>query len=253
MQSTPMRKRLSSMSASRIISVARNEIGTVEKPINSNKVKYNTEYYGREVQGSAYPWCCAFVWWVFKKANLSNLFYGGKKTASCITLYNYYKKAGQAVTNYKAGDIVFFNFNGGTKAQHVGIVEKVNSNGTLTTIEGNTGTSNQANGGAVMRRTRQLKHVIGGARPKYAGQSTSTTTTGGNDTVTITLNVLQNGSKGDTVKALQILLNGLGYSCGTADGKFGANTVAAVKKFQSKNKLKADGVVGQATWNALLK
>lgn len=236
------------MSATRIISVARIEIGTVEKPMNSNKVKYNTEYYGREVQGSAYPWCCAFVWWVFKKAGLSNLFYGGKKTASCITLYNYYKKAGQAVTNYKAGDIVFFNFSGGTKAQHVGIVEKVNADGSLTTIEGNTGTSNQANGGAVMRRTRQLKYVIGGARPNY-----SNNTAGGNDTVTITLNVLQNGSKGDTVKALQILLNGLGYSCGIADGKFGTNTVAAVKKFQSKNKLKADGVVGQNTWNALLK
>ena len=46
-----------------LISVAKSQIGT--KDDGNNKVKYNTEYYGRAVSGSGYAWCCAFVWWCF--------------------------------------------------------------------------------------------------------------------------------------------------------------------------------------------
>ena len=45
----------------------------------NNNVKYNTEYYGREVSGSEYPWCCCFLWSLFAHANASKLFYDGKK------------------------------------------------------------------------------------------------------------------------------------------------------------------------------
>ena len=68
----------------------------------------------------------------------------------------------------------------------------------------------------------------------------------------VSLSVLKNGSKGDNVKALQILLNGLGYACGTADGIMGSKTVSAVKKFQAAKKLTQDGVVGANTWKKLL-
>lgn len=68
----------------------------------------------------------------------------------------------------------------------------------------------------------------------------------------ISLRTLSNGSKGDDVKALQILLNGMGFNCGTADGIFGAKTLAAVKKFQKKAGLSADGIVGTLTWSKLL-
>lgn len=68
----------------------------------------------------------------------------------------------------------------------------------------------------------------------------------------VTAKVLQNGSTGSAVKKLQILLNGLGYSCGTADGDFGAKTLAAVKKYQSANGLTADGIVGSMTWSKLI-
>ena len=43
------------MTAERIISAAREEIGVKESPANSNRVKYNTAYYGRAVSGSAIP------------------------------------------------------------------------------------------------------------------------------------------------------------------------------------------------------
>lgn len=238
------------MTADKILAIAKKEIGTKENPAGSNRVKYNTDYYGRAVTGSAYPWCCAFVWWVFKQAGASDLFYGGKKTAYCPTLLDYYKKKGQTVAgDYKPGDIVFFNFSGGTKAAHVGICKAWDGTN-ITTIDGNTGTTNEANGGAVMERKRHKKYIVGVARPAFTG--TTTNTSKGGNTVEVTLNILKNGSKGESVRALQVLLNGFGYSCGLADGSFGANTLAAVKKFQQKNGLTADGIVGAKTWAALL-
>ena len=146
-----------------VLRIAAAEIGISESPAGSNKVKYNTAYYGRVVSGSAYPWCMAFVWWVFKQAGF-NL----HKTASCTNLTNSYKNAGKWVTkDFKAGDIAMFDFSGNKKkTQHVGIIEKVYPT-YIVTIEGNTSLSNQDNGGAVMRRNRYLKYVTGACRPGY--------------------------------------------------------------------------------------
>ena len=68
------------------------------------------------------------------------------------------------------------------------------------------------------------------------------------------LPMLRNGSKGYSVKALQILLIGYGFSCGSygADGDFGGATDKAVKAFQKSNKLDVDGIVGEKTWARLL-
>lgn len=68
------------------------------------------------------------------------------------------------------------------------------------------------------------------------------------------LSNLYSGKSGNEVKIAQNLLIGKGYSCGSsgADGVFGAATNSAVKKFQSDKKLTSDGVVGPATWKALL-
>lgn len=70
--------------------------------------------------------------------------------------------------------------------------------------------------------------------------------------VQIDVCVLKKGMNGDYVKALQILLNGLGYDCGKADGSFGGGTERAVKAFQKDKTLTIDGSVGAKTWNALL-
>ena len=65
---------------------------------------------------------------------------------------------------------------------------------------------------------------------------------------------LSTGSKGDTVRALQILLIGNDCSCGSygADGDFGSATKNAVKKYQGKHDLVKDGIVGPKTWAKLL-
>lgn len=65
---------------------------------------------------------------------------------------------------------------------------------------------------------------------------------------------LSKGSKGKSVRALQLLLIGNNCSCGSygADGDFGSATKGAVEKYQRNNGLTADGVVGPKTWAKLL-
>ena len=63
--------------------------------------------------------------------------------------------------------------------------------------------------------------------------------------------VLKSGSSGNEVKEVQKRLKLWGYYNGAVDGVFGAGTKSAVIAFQKKNGLKADGVVGKATYKAL--
>lgn len=62
---------------------------------------------------------------------------------------------------------------------------------------------------------------------------------------------LRQGDRSETVKTMQEKLKRWGYYSGQADGIFGSATVEAVRKFQKKNGLTADGVVGEATLRAL--
>ena len=62
---------------------------------------------------------------------------------------------------------------------------------------------------------------------------------------------LKNGSSGDDVRRMQNRLIELGYLDGRADGDFGDATEAAVRAFQARNGLTADGKAGTATLNKL--
>jgi N-acetylmuramoyl-L-alanine amidase len=63
--------------------------------------------------------------------------------------------------------------------------------------------------------------------------------------------VLKKGAKNDLVKILQKKLTSLGFSAGRADGIFGIKTGNAVRSFQIKQKISADGIVGKQTWSKL--
>lgn len=263
--------------AKEIIDYAISQIGVKETPSGSNKVKYNTWYYGKEVNGSAYPWCATFVAYVFAHTNASKLFYGGKKTAYCPTIENYYKSIGRyySKTNGKAGDLCLMDFGKG-RASHIGIVECKNADGSYVIIEGNTSTTSNDNGGKVMRRIRKTNVIRGFARPEYNDTTNVTTTTtytktqfikdvqsaigakvdgiAGSETCGLVKNLLVSKTKNNkhkVVKSLQKYLNVLGYNCGVADGIFGTKSHNAVISFQKKYGLTADGIVGKATWKKL--
>lgn len=67
------------------------------------------------------------------------------------------------------------------------------------------------------------------------------------DSSSALVSTLRYGSEGAEVTTLQNRLIALGYLAGSADGKFGRDTKAAVIAFQKANQLDADGVVGTDT------
>lgn len=154
--------------------IASAEVGYIEGPAD-NQTKY---------QKANQPWCGAFVNWCAKQVGL--------KIPDCT-----YTPAGakafaelkrwQSVADAEPmpGDIVFFDFpaDGIDRISHVGIVEAVNANGTVTCIEGNTAPDtkgDQRNGGQVARKIRAYKvknrgklkpslpvFIVGFGRPKF--------------------------------------------------------------------------------------
>lgn len=59
------------------------------------------------------------------------------------------------------------------------------------------------------------------------------------------------GSSGNEVTEIQNKLKSWGYYNGSVDGIYGSRTVAAVKSFQRKNGLTADGIAGPSTLAAM--
>lgn len=157
------------LTAEQVLNAARGELGMMEDPAGSNKVKYNTWYYGREVSGAAYPWCVVFAQWCYCGGGASDT--SGllpARTASCGELVRAAQKAGRWVTGgYQPGDLAVYDFGGDGAADHCGIVERAYEDG-LIAIEGNTSVSgSQSNGGAVCRKHRPYRQVLGAVRPKF--------------------------------------------------------------------------------------
>ena len=151
--------------ANELLAIARKQLGICENPPSSNNVRYNTWYYGREVMGSAYPWCMVFVQWVFAQAGVKL----PVRTASCGALMNAAKAAGCWVTaGFKPGDVVIYDFPGGAATDHCGIVETELPDYGVQSVEGNTSQSgSQSNGGMVCRKNRPGKYIVGAVRPVF--------------------------------------------------------------------------------------
>ena len=157
------------MSLSKVIEVARGELGQTENPAGSNLTKYGF-WYG--VDGV--PWCVIFLCWVFDKAGERMAFFGGGKTASCSILLRWYREQGLTVdvSEVQPGDIVLLNFHGKQEPEHCGLVEFVLPGGWVVgirTIEGNTSPSDgsQSNGGMVCEKTRYPGQIVAVCRPQY--------------------------------------------------------------------------------------
>lgn len=158
------------MSLSKVIEIARAELGVYESPPGSNRVKYWADY-DPAYQGQ--PWCVSFLWWVFQQAGERMAFFGGGKTASCSMLLRWYKEQGLTVAkkDIQIGDIVILNFSGTQDTQHCGlVVDKGKLAGTWYTVEGNTTPGeegSQDDGGCVALKMRSIRNVVGVCRPQY--------------------------------------------------------------------------------------
>lgn len=149
-----------------VVDIAREEIGTQEKPVN--KTKYG-KWYGLNGQ----PWCAMFVSWCFAQAKMSRKIaaQSSKGFASCQAGLTWFAKKGKLIPvgQADAGDIAFFQFDEDRDADHVGIVVKNKPRRKqLVCIEGNTSsgkTGSQSNGDGVYKRVRSYSQVMGVARP----------------------------------------------------------------------------------------
>ena len=271
----------------KLISIAKNEVGYLEKQNNSNlysktaNVGYNnyTKYWAEvlpEWQGQ--PWCAVFVTWCFEKAF-------GKENARKLLKhypYTYCPTMANLFTlnaNPKVGDIVIFYYGG--QFAHTGIVIKVNGD-YFETIEGNTnnGSTIVPNGGSVCKKSYYNSKLPGTkfCTPDWSLINNAPSSTTSKNWIAElqaecnrqgfskqvvdgvagpnTLNgcpLLQYSASSNITKILQQRLTNLGYSTNGIDGMFGQNTKKAVMQFQAKNGLVVDGIVGKNTWSKLLR
>jgi len=210
--------------AAGMISQFRKLLGTGERPPGSNH-NFITSWYGFDD-----AWCEMTISYV--AAHSDNLSAVLGKYAWTVGRARAFQKAGRwhyGLGGIRPGDIVYFDWSGGGTIggiDHVGLVEAVNSNGTITTLEGNTSDM-------VMRRIRRAC-IVGYGRPKYGNAAPMPSTDG----------FLRLGSTGTAVRTLQANLNTVMSARLTVNGTFDRPTETALKAFQSKYHLTVDGVYG---------
>jgi cell wall-associated NlpC family hydrolase len=152
------------MNGDKIVQIACKEVGTTESPANSNKTKYG-KWFGWD----GVAWCAIFVSWCYNKAGLTiDAITNSKGFAGCQQAVSYYRKKNRVTTDPQVGDLVFFDWNGDGRHDHVGIFIKWINKTTFQTVEGNTSLTNQSNGGEVMIRERKNKNVLF-VHPKVLG------------------------------------------------------------------------------------
>ncbi|MEU8619946.1 peptidoglycan-binding protein [Streptomyces sp. NPDC048623] len=131
----------------------------------------NDTPYGKWYGLNYNPWCdMAVSKWAADSGNSAVV----GKFAYCPSHVNWFKARGQwhgRTAAAKRGDIVFFSWDGGPVADHVGVVTEDAAPGAdIRTIEGNTSAGaagSQGNGDGVYRRTRARSLVLGFGRPAY--------------------------------------------------------------------------------------
>jgi hypothetical protein len=127
-------------------------LGYKESPAGSNNSEFG-RWYGANYQ----PWCAmAVTYWFEVEAGGSPSFLRGERWAYVPYVLSSAVEARNGLTitsTPKPGDLVAYDWERDGTFDHVGIFESGTAN-SWTAIEGNTSTSNQSNGGEVMRRDR---------------------------------------------------------------------------------------------------
>jgi hypothetical protein len=116
------------------IEAARTQVGQAEMPPGSNESPRIAEYRSA-VQGAVVgPWCADFASWCAAQAG-TPLGDNGEGFQSVSALWSWAESSGRAVPatsgTPEAGDLIVW------RGEHVGLVESVDPDGTIHTIEGN--------------------------------------------------------------------------------------------------------------------
>lgn len=229
-----------------VLKIASRQIGYKESPAGSNSNKFGV-WYGCNFQ----PWCAMFVSYCFFLAGLPLPATTNKGFAYCPYGVNWFKQRGRFDKQPRVGSVVFFDWRGDGVADHVGIVEAINRDGSLTTIEGNTSSNNNSNGGEVQRRVRLLGSILGFGHPSYNGVSF-------NSTEKIPpypswpgkmIRLCSPPARNTNILKWQQQMRFRGWDI-PESGSFDEQSHEVLIQFQREKQLEADGVLGPASWNA---
>lgn len=160
-----------------LIGVAKTQLGYTELDSSGNPILSTSDggytKYGASFGEPNGAWCAYFISWCASQAGIPSSIV--PRLGNCGALTDWYQSRSiyySRSSGYvpKPGDMVFFNWSGGSSAQHIGIVTGV-SGGNLYTIEGNT---DGDEGYMCNGRTRDLNgsYVLGYGVPKYNDAST---------------------------------------------------------------------------------
>ena len=132
------------------------QLGVRESPPESNRCKY-TDWYGM-----VGPWCAMFVTWCYETSGNSPAFAQGVNYAYVPYIVSDARNGRNSLvvpSSPLPGDLVCYDWQNNGEFDHVGLFEEWagTAPSQFTAIEGNTSTSNDSNGGEVMRRTRDTR------------------------------------------------------------------------------------------------
>ncbi len=121
-------------SGSAVLAAAESQVGQTEQPPGSNDGPA-VAVYRSAVQGAqpGEPWCAYFTSWAAQQAG-TPLGDAGQGLGSVAEITDWAQRTGRylpAGSTPQPGDLILYG------DQHVGVVESVNPDGSLTTVEGN--------------------------------------------------------------------------------------------------------------------
>lgn len=246
------------------IGIALAQDGYLEKKSDSqltnktaNAGKNNYTRYEKEVFGTnGNYWCASFISWVFWMLCNKNKTEAKKVcltlTRGAETFRQAFIKAKRYGSAPKLGALVFFSGTRHSGANHIAMVYKYDSK-YVYTVEGNTSSDAGVvdNGGAVncKKYLRTNSKILGYGYPNYDSNSSTSSTTkkkySGEFPKLPERGYFKNGDVNSEVCKLKKFLNWYGnYKLTETNKNYLDKTVAAVKDFQKKTGLKADGEFG---------
>jgi peptidoglycan hydrolase-like protein with peptidoglycan-binding domain len=128
--------------------------------------------------------------------------------------------------------------------------QQLNQHGARLTVDGSFGPNTERAVRAFQQRHGLTADGVVGPRTSAALGRAPSSGGGGGSAPAASGPTLREGARGEAVRFLQSALNRQGANV-AVDGSFGPNTERAVRDFQRRKGLSADGVVGPRTWGAL--
>lgn len=151
------------------LDVARSQIGGFF-PDESPYGEWYAARHGDQYRAAHF--CAMGLSWSFAQANGLDAFPEHAYTPSGAEWFRAHGQWAEGTGGVQSGDIVYFDFPGGPpRISHVAIVESVNGDGSVNSIEFNTSGivgGDQRNGRAVCRKRRR-SFIVGYGRPTYGG------------------------------------------------------------------------------------